>query len=499
MHKNLRCILSMFVNFYIFSYHREKNWMFRFRFVFFACVVALGTYFNCLRSPETANFLCAQRLDDHSPKLEEPEWYRESVSSLDISLGDRVGANERNWLSANAPNVKSIRVAGADDTFLQLCRHFVVLEELNLWHRSIISDTGLQSLGDLQFLRVLSLPGSRIRGHGLSKLRKVNKIEQLDLSETNLDDDGLESVGALTSLVHLNLSGSNVTDVGMTSLRRLNQLESLDLRKTKISADGLKHLVDLPRLEIVNVPDTISGDEIVAALNGAVSLESFNISRGFSDWGLERLTAFDRVTKVALVGPGFTHSGLAKLSELPFFTELSLSDVTITSEMANSICNLRALKVLELNNVKIDISNSSYVWLSNIKDLYSLRVTDSLDSDEIVRAVQMCRRLRRLDLLNMKIDVSCLDRIASLDQLQTLYVTGSGLDDRAAVPISRMGNLRILGIGDTAITEAGIRLIGKMARLRIVEIPSASSKALLLELQHELPGIRFFRYESGVH
>ncbi len=117
-----------------------------------------------------------------------------------------------------------------------------------------ILDAGLRLVGQLHTLRTLNLAeAGRITDHGLSYLRGMTTLEDLNLRATGVTDAAMPHVGTLSNLRQLDLSGNpRVTDEGLVPLRSLSNLLTLKLQDTGVTEQGVKDLkAFLPGTEIV--------------------------------------------------------------------------------------------------------------------------------------------------------------------------------------------------------------------------------------------------------
>jgi hypothetical protein len=76
-------------------------------------------------------------------------------------------------------------------------------------------------------------------------------IVQLDLGRTIITDAGLKTVGQLPRLVSLDLRQTKITDAGLAALTGLKKLQTLNLYGTEISDAGLAHLAQIKSLKAV--------------------------------------------------------------------------------------------------------------------------------------------------------------------------------------------------------------------------------------------------------
>jgi len=91
-------------------------------------------------------------------------------------------------------------------------------------------DAELAHLGKLKGLKALFLlGGNRVTDVGLERLKDLEHLSCLHLSDTHVTDAGLEHLKNLKSLRELNLSRTQVTDAGLVHLRGLKDLKTLSL------------------------------------------------------------------------------------------------------------------------------------------------------------------------------------------------------------------------------------------------------------------------------
>lgn len=118
------------------------------------------------------------------------------------------------------------------------------ISDLSLELRGLrFSDEGLKSLMSNVSPIGLDLSGTAVSDLGLADLiGPKTRIRLLDLSFTQISDDGLRSVAALRELRYLSLIGSRITDCGMTRLDRLQQLQEIYLAETAVSLQAAARL-----------------------------------------------------------------------------------------------------------------------------------------------------------------------------------------------------------------------------------------------------------------
>ena len=97
------------------------------------------------------------------------------------------------------------------------------VRHLNQWHRHLITnvtDSGLVHLKRLTKLELLNLDGTKVTDAGLAHLSGLTRLLGLDLSNTKITDAGLVHLKELTKLEFLFLKGTKVTDAGVKKFRQ---------------------------------------------------------------------------------------------------------------------------------------------------------------------------------------------------------------------------------------------------------------------------------------
>lgn len=178
------------------------------------------------------------------------------LDSLNFSPGvlDVAGCEA---LAAGVPDLKMLNIHNSpfkDDTLLAL-KKLERLEALQI-ARTQVTDAGLDVLPALKNLRVLDLGGTQVTGAGFAKLKgKLQNLKYCVLAQTRLDDQGLAHlVAAAPQIDNLMLDSTSVTDDGLKPLPNLKSLRAVHLRHTQIGDAGLKHLKKIPQVQNLYLP-----------------------------------------------------------------------------------------------------------------------------------------------------------------------------------------------------------------------------------------------------
>lgn len=240
-----------------------------------------------------------------------------------------------------------------------------------------------------------SLPaGDTLRvdpGSLLAEVRKIWRIEQLDISETEKIYD-LEPLSAMTSLRQLDISGTRVSDLG--PIRNLSKLETLIASSTQIkSLDPVQYTTGLKFLDISST--RVSDIRPVVNFH---QLEFLNLS------------------DIPLQNP-------VNLSDLSELRELRMAGVPLSS--LQEISELNSLEVLDLSGVSLEDFSS----LSGLEGLTSIFLTNTNIAD--VGVLASLKKLQYLYLDNSP--VSDINPLLGLPDLKAVYCDKTLIDKPAVL------------------------------------------------------------------
>ncbi|KAL1166814.1 hypothetical protein V6Z11_A06G222000 [Gossypium hirsutum] len=212
-------------------------------------------------------------------------------------------------------------------------------------------------------LQSLSLIGNSIAGcvvnQGFERLSlKLDKLENLDLSENYFNDSILASLSELSSLKSLNLAyniftGSNPTN-GIEMLPKLNNLETLDLSRNHLGNNILSQLDGFTSLKSLGLKH--------CGLKGTLNIQESN-----NNWmNLKEL--YLGGNEINSLGSLFHGKEGMKLNKLEV---LSLYDNLFNNSIFPSLAVLSNLKSLDLsyNQLEGAIYTKDLNALSNLEDL----------------------------------------------------------------------------------------------------------------------------------
>jgi len=304
----------------------------------------------------------------------------------------------------------------------------------------------------------LNLDGSKgVTDAGGAQIAKLESLQSLNLSATNISDETLKAISSLKQLRRLDLRDTRVSDEGLSYLTKLNGaeyagLDYLGLAQTRITNKGVKHLTKLTRLEtlVLNYIPAINGDSLrmlkdlnLKRLNlRGVSLEDglqavskmrkvMRLDLGeamLNDQNIQDLKDMTELRSLNIQGTGVTTKGFECLAGLVHLQNLNASNLEITDSALPFILNL-PIFVLDLSATRI--SDRGVVLIAKMKHLTDLNLSSTAASDQGLAAIATLPFLKNLDLSGTNVTDKGLPVIAKT-QLEKAYFIGCNQISRRA-------------------------------------------------------------------
>jgi len=189
------------------------------------------------------------------------------------------------------------------------------LEILNL-SETEITDLGLKDVAKFQNLKMLFLGDTKISDTGLKEVAKLRNLILLYLKGSQITDAGLEEVAKMQQLLALNLSNTQITDAGLKEVAKLQQLGELNLSETRITDAGLVEVAKLKQLEILHLNDTQITDTGLKEVAKLQQLEMLHLNETkITDAGLKDVAKFQQLGYLDLYNTKVTKAGVAELKK----------------------------------------------------------------------------------------------------------------------------------------------------------------------------------------
>ncbi len=372
------------------------------------------------------------------------------------------------------------------------------------------------SLPALVELEVIAAPWQDFNDMGLAALRRLPRLEQLQLVGPHITDAGIAHLADLTNLQELSIDAP-ITDAALPALAGLSQLRVLDLYGTRVTGRGLSQLAGLQQLEFLNLDRTRADDAGMAAIAQLPSLRTL-LLRGsrITDEGLAHLGHQTTVERLYLDGAPVTEEGLGRLAGavdphlMTFVGAVQLRELSLRGapylrgEYLQGLANIYGLPYFR----KLDIANTPLT-----RDL--AKVQQLARAEQIVehwRSVQgigsvgpIVRFDENLNLFGLyfippalSASVNVLNELFDYppETLQELSLRGALLRDIDLARLARLKNLRRLSLYRARITDEGLQHLKALSNLR--ELYLAEDDTLVTAdgenaLRADLPDLQIIR------
>jgi internalin A len=175
----------------------------------------------------------------------------------------------------------------------------------------------LAQLEGLPNVEQLDLRNTNVTDAGLVHINSLKRLSKLRLPES-ITDKGLESLKDLQFIEELYLDNTKVTSAGLASLKNSLHMHVLFLTGTAISDDGLPHLAGMKQLEWLNLSSTQVTDRGLPRLQVLPKLKTLNLFllSGVTDDGLPKLGSIKTLSEIDLGFTGVTDAGVANLQKM---------------------------------------------------------------------------------------------------------------------------------------------------------------------------------------
>lgn len=192
-----------------------------------------------------------------------------------------------------------------------------------------------------------------------------------------------------------------------------------------------------------------------------------------ADDSLEHLRAVPNLSHLNINGPRLTRRGIACLLYCPNLRTLSLRNVPLGNSELKTIAQLRGLKQLWLSKPLINDAG-----LEHLVDL----------------------PLVTLQLDNANVSANGISSLKKLKHLEQLHILYSPVQDRAAIEISDMQQLRGLSLVDADLTEACLDCLPRLTSLETLNLSQnrAISAEAFTKLSRKMPNCKVYRYDRTI-
>jgi len=330
-----------------------------------------------------------------------------------------------------------------DPDTLPALAHFSHLARLSIDFRGNLD---LSPISNLTSLKTLWVQGQPLEPKGLSALKNLVLLEELDLGAVPLAD--LDPLEDLVELQNLQIYSCELNDISAVS--RMTKLQILNLNNNAEVSD-LSPLAELPHLEDLKAERTKVSD--VSALRNLtrithLTLTNTQVSQAEPLAGLQNLTQLElSSTKI---------EDLTFLASLSKLNKLSMNDTIVRDLSAMS-------ELTELSN--FSAHNTQVSDISPLAGL--LRMTALVLSNTKISSVIPLKDMRLLTTLDLQgTHIEDIGPLSGLIHMRTLKLSRTRINDISVV--ANMHSLRSLDISNTRVTD--ISALSQLKNLRILMI-----------------------------
>lgn len=363
------------------------------------------------------------------------------------------------------PTLRSLDLTGCQHTDQSLAEiqklnqlHTLLLGSGLNWRDTGITDAMLNRLVAMTELRTLSLAGQKnISVEGYQTLRRLQKLQELDLSSTALTDAHLDHLKDLPELRRLHLGDVKLTDLGLQQIGQMRSLQILDIRNCECTGSSLKHLAGLRDLRRLILSDRDLNDQVLRSLREIGLLDKLDTTWQSREPNLGdvRHGLYEPAAVRTLNLLNVTDAGLAELKGLSELEVLQLHDSKVVGPGLRELAGLTRLHSLD-----IEVTDSVLAALREVDRIYTLTSAINRDGGRPKSASEVTRfeGLPKSRSINNKLTEAGLLDLKALVNLRTIRVIDQEqLTDQHLVALEQIGLLHAL---PQAVAKNGVRPTG---------------------------------------
>jgi Leucine-rich repeat (LRR) protein len=274
------------------------------------------------------------------------------------------------------------------------------------------------------------------------------------------------------SVVHISFH-TNINDFDLKILENLPGLQLLNLPQNNqsVTDTGMKYVAELRSLKFLTLGSAIT-DNGLARLNNLRELQSLNLATcsEITGSGLAALNCSRTLNNLSL-GQGVQDEYLKYVQRFTRLKRLWIGIGTTSSHVTDrGIENLSGHPSLErLIIIDLAITKDSCKALASLPELEDLWITGTKIND--VSCLAGCRKLRRLKFTGNKvIDDQRLQGLESLGQLEELNLSYTSVTGKKLEALERLPRLRVLSLTYCPVDDTAIDEIAKLRSLEWIDL-----------------------------
>jgi Leucine rich repeat len=241
----------------------------------------------------------------------------------------------------------------------------------------------IQRLRQLRQLQRLSIRWGHLADEDLAVLKRMPRLESLNLNETPITGGALEYDGQCQNLQSLELHHTAIGNLGLRALAGLPKLKRLRLSGTQVGDEGIHDLQGLENITDLDIEHTAITNDALETIATLKNLERLNLSlTSVTDVGIAKLTRLGSLKRLRLDGTSANAAALQAISQLPSLEELHVSGQIVEGNLS-PLANCPKLRVL--SGVQVSMNHGSLKLPPSLEELGVVdRLTNPSVFEELV-------------------------------------------------------------------------------------------------------------------
>ena len=185
----------------------------------------------------------------------------------------------------------------------------------------------------------------------------VDQYGVVNLRDCTIEDDAFAVLGSFSDASGINLFASRTDGTGLSILRNMPAVREVNLAFTQVSDVNLRHLLNLKQLDVLNIDYCeMLTDNAMETIAGFPSLDVLCISGvGFSSQVMNELSIFQQLRLLSLRETQFNDENSSVLKHMTKLELLTLEDCDISDAAVANIAGCKNLTVLEIQGTRISL------------------------------------------------------------------------------------------------------------------------------------------------
>jgi WD40 repeat protein/serine/threonine protein kinase len=288
------------------------------------------------------------------------------------------------------------------------------------------------------------------------------------LTGTPVGDETANHLATIPTLTDVHLAVTKVTDAGAIKLlTSLPKLRLLNLANTEVKGLLNASLDRHPILEDINLHNTAAGDDTVRSLAKCPKLATLHLSSTkVTDAGLAALEACPSLQYLTLGKTAVTDAGVKKLAAALPLCKIEWDGGTIEPKSAADR-NRAAAEWLLAQGANIGFNTPTGFRAIEGRNgdklpdgdivLKSFVLGASFQAESELARIRSLESLDTIVLSNSGVGDGAVEHLLTLPTLTKLYLSGTKLTDRGLKALENSRKLDTLHLNQTTVTESGVK------------------------------------------